>query len=70
MAKLKPRLTPDDCAMARHGLQKILEAKELWERCAAKDPEVRALVDSAVEAYHILSHYLCEFGDGDPNEYK
>lgn len=70
MAKRKQQLTPEDCAQARHGLSKFLEAKEIWDRCAKVDPEVKPLVEQAEEAYRILSHYLCEFGDGNPSEFQ
>lgn len=70
MARIKVKLTPADCDMCRHGLLKFQEAIELWQRCAVKDPEVKALVDSAQEAFQTLAHYLCEFGDGKPEEYQ
>lgn len=69
MAKRKTRLTPEDCAQLRHGMSKIQEALTLWQQCAKGDPEVEPLVKEAHNAYKIATHYLCEFGDGNPSEY-
>lgn len=66
--KLKSRLTPDDCAMCRHAIQKIKEAWQDFDLCSKFDDAVEEPKKECEKLLAILEGYLRAAGPGNSDD--